>query len=249
MPKAVSIKSKKEDILLAYQSLLNNLQQKPISELQPKKLETFSVDIKSNLDEAVQNLHKNLVSLIGQITDELDRAVDLVQKLYVLEREKRLEMKKNEEDVALKRQREEEEFVYNFEKRKKRQGEDLQEARKQEEESIHAKAGDIKTQEKELLELRTEVGDFDTLLETSVKTAVSKNSDELLKKFIAERTLLEQKTKAGEDLLKQKIESLEAIVLVQTGQVKELQESLRQASQQLTRIAERAVEKSPVVHS
>jgi len=160
-----------------------------------------------------------------------------------------LEMKKNEEDVALKRQREEEEFVYNFEKRKKRQGEDLQEARKQEEESIHAKAGDIKTQEKELLELRTEVGDFDTLLETSVKTAVSKNSDELLEKFIAERTLLEQKTKAGEDLLKQKIESLEAIVLVQTGQVKELQESLRQASQQLTRIAERAVEKSPVVQS
>jgi len=197
----------------------------------------------------VQNLHKNLVSLIGQITDELDRAVDLVQKLYVLESEKRLEMKKSEEDTVLKHRREEEGFIYDFEKRKKRQEEDLQEMRRKEEESIHARVDEIKAQEKELLELRKKVEGFDALLEVSVETAVSENSDELSEKFALERTMLEQKAKSNEDLFKQKVESLETTVQGQKSQIKELQESLRQASQQLTRIAERAVEKSPVVHS
>lgn len=231
-PKPVSPKDTKQTILEAYQDLVGQLTEEEMSPALTQKLESTNSDLKVALTKVVADL-----------TTKFDEANNVLTQLHALYEKKRRAFEEGEETSKKLRSREEEEYKYEFEKLKARQEEELKEYKGKVLVEIEERKAVIKHEEDEIAELRVRARGFDQELEKAVKEAVDKNTKELTEKFAHEKALMEQEAKAKENLLTQKIESLDATIKQQSSQITQLQESLRKASEQLTRIAERAVEK------
>ena len=87
------------------------------------------------------------------------------------------------------------------------------------------------------------VAAFETELNKAVKEAVAQTTGDLTREFNHQKTLSGQLAQSKTELLQQKIDSLEETIKNYQLDITHLQTSLKEANQQLTRIAERAVEK------
>ncbi|KKS85513.1 MAG: hypothetical protein UV61_C0017G0024, partial [Candidatus Gottesmanbacteria bacterium GW2011_GWB1_43_11] len=88
---------------------------------------------------------------------------------------------------------------------------------------------------------------FETELNKAIKEAIAKTTDELTREYDHQKALAQQQSQATTQLLQQKIDSLESAIKNFQAEILHLQTSLKEANQQLTRIAERAVEKGPLI--
>lgn len=244
--KEVSIKDTKQDIFDAYQSIISEISEKPLTPAVIKKSENLASTVRENINQSLANLTKALSESVEEIFIQLEKSNNLINELYLVYNQKQKEFNDEEKQIKLTRQREDEEYLYDFEKRKKRQEEELKEAKLKEEVEIAQRKSDLKAQEDEVGQLRQQVKSFESQLTTAIKEAVTKTTKELTDHFTQEKTLAAQVATSTEKLLDQKAESLNTTILAQAEQIKSLQESLKQASSQLTRIAERAVEKGPL---
>ncbi|MEK7165913.1 MAG: hypothetical protein AAB874_03865 [Patescibacteria group bacterium] len=241
---SVSYKSPKTDIWTAYQELLSSSPVLPSATL-PKKLETTTAQLKSQLTSQLSDLNSTLDGKLAELGREFDQATEVLAELHALHLKQSQTLAQEKEAAQKARQREEEEYRYEFDKQKKRQSEELAEQKQKVEMELSAKRIELKLQEDELKDLRQKVATFETELNKAVKEAVTKTSQELTLEFNHQKAFANQTAKSSVELLEQKVNSLEATINNYQAEIAHLQSSLKEANQQLTRIAERAVEKSP----
>lgn len=219
----VNFRSPKADIWNSYKDLLEQIQ-------------TGSPAIKeksvSKLPEVTTNLKNSLTQEIDKIVSQINKSSQVLSEMQEASKNLEKETFETEKEIKIKREREEEEYNYEFEKRKKRQ-----------EEELITRKDEIKEMEAELLELRKEVSSFDAKLENAVKNAVATKEKELKLEFDHQKALTDQKSVAEISLIKQKVETLEETIKELRSENSKLAQSATQVSSQLTRIAEKAVEK------
>ena len=104
---------------------------------------------------------------------------------------------------------------------------------------------ELKAQETELADLRNQAKTFEPRLAKGIADAVEKAMKELKLQFDHEKTLTTQQAKSTQSLLEQKIESLEHVLESQKSEIERLNKVATDATNQMTRIAERAVTKTP----
>lgn len=241
----VSYKSPKVDIWTAYQELLSSQEDIPSAPL-PKKLETTTTQLRTQLVSGVTDLTNTLQEKLNELNRQFDQAAEVLTQLHALYVKQSQTVTQEKEAAQKERKREEEEYRYEFEKLKKRQSEELVEQKQKVETELAAKRNELKLQEDELKDLRQKVATFDSELAKAVKEAVNKVTQELTRDFTHQKALADQTAKAASELLGQKVASLEAAIKNYQAEIIHLQTSLKETNQQLTSIAERAVEKAPV---
>lgn len=234
---SVSYKNPKSDIWAAYQELLAEMQPGLPTPTQVKKLETANNNLKQQLSASLTELTQTVQAKLNEFSSQFDQATEMVKELHQLHT--------NQTNIV---KREEEEARYEFEKRRKRESEELAELRQKAETEISAKKAELKEQEDELKELRQKVATFETELTKAVKEAVTKTTQDLTREFTHQKALSDQEANATSQLLQQKISGLDAAIKNYQAEITHLQASLKEANQQLTRIAERAVEKGTSTH-
>ena len=99
----------------------------------------------------------------------------------------------------------------------------------------------LKAAEKELVDLRALAASFDVRLNKGIQEAVDRKNKELETAHAQQIKLFTQEAKAREDLLKQKVESLEAVIKSQQAEMGRMSKQVDVLSDQLTKIAQSAV--------
>ncbi len=229
----ITEKNTKQEILEAYDELLGSLGNTPIS----KETLLTITKVDDSLEKSISTTVSNLVKQFREaekILEEIGLA-SLLQK-------KALE---DEKKAALKQQaREKEEYDYEFSKTKQRQKVELEEERTLFETELAKRKDALTAQEKEIISLRNEVQGFEDRLSKTIKETTEQTTKDLKTKFENEKNLFAQQAEARELLLKQKVESLESLIVSQKDEIARLNTALSETSKQLTSIAERAVTKT-----
>lgn len=242
---SVSPKSTKQEIWNAYQELLSEISQEPSTPAVIKKLETANATVKQQLSSIITELTQVLQSKLVEVTGQFDQAAKVLDQLNQLHAAQTQELAREKEDTLTALQREEDDARYEFEKLKKHQAEELAEQKQKFEAELETRKVELKNQEDELKDLRQKVAGFTDELEKAAKEAVERITQDLTREFNHQKILSQQQAQAHQELLQQKISSLEATIKTQQAEIFHLQSTLKENNQLLTRIAERAVEKGP----
>ena len=243
--KRVSVKSTKQEIWDAYQEIVDKLQSEPPSSSITKKLAATTHNLKSQLLQQVDQLQQTLTQTISDTITELEKGNTILQDLTQAQIDQTKILEREKQIVLTQRKREQEEYDYEFERRKRRQDEELKETKAKAEQEIQKRWQELKQTEDELKDLRQQVATFDQRLEKAVKEAVETNTKTLTQQFNHERAFAKQEAQNQKALLEQKVASLQETLKLQQQEVDRLKQQLSETSTHLTRIAERAVEKTP----
>lgn len=242
--KPVSEKSTKQDILAAYQELLEEVNGHPITSSTIATTEKYDTALLADLSDAASKLQ----SLIGASLDDLRTKFAAAEKglgtLYQMQEAKKKALAAEKQEEVKEQTRQKEEFSYEFAKIKKRSEEELRELRVKTEAELTQKRQLLKAQEEEFAELKNQVKTFEPRLQKSVNDAVVQTTKDLTVSFDHERALLVQDGKMTQSLLEQKVGLLEAAIASQKEEIVRLTATANQATLQMTRIAERAVTKT-----
>jgi DNA repair exonuclease SbcCD ATPase subunit len=241
----VSYKSPKPDIWRAYKELLENLKQEPAKLQIIQKIDKTTDSFKTNLSQSINNLHSGLTSEVSKIVEELKKAAQTLEELQQAHLIQEKTLKEEAEFVKKQKQREEEEYEYEFLKQKKRQQEELEEKKFEVFAELEERKKKLSEQEDELVDLKNQAKTFEARIEKAAKEAVGKTTEELTREFEHEKVLAEQEAKSTKSLLGQKIENLSKTITDLKKENERLNTALNQVSANMTRIAERAVEKAP----
>jgi len=218
----VNFKSPKADIWSAYKDLLAQAGSVSTGEKVVEKINDNTFRLGEILNDEVQKVIVKIKNATQTLADIKTTSVALSDSI-----------KKEEEEIRKRRTREEDDYQYEFEKRKKKQ-----------EDELSARQNEIKEMETELSELRNLAKTFDTKLEKAIKEAEGTKEKELKTIFDYEKVLSKQTAESTQNLLLSKIESSNKMVDDLKAENTKLKEAVTQANSQLTRIAEKAVEKS-----
>lgn len=244
--KDISLKNTKQDILSAYEELLQSVRQ----ETAPAQLQSV-VTTKSlataNYAESLRKLATELSTAINSSIDQIIARLDEGTKTIALLTETQKTAQENAliqaERATKVRNQEEEEYQYEYAKRKARQEQELKEAKENTEKTLKAREQDIQNQESELAELKTLRDNFESTVEKRVAEAVKKAIAEAEMEHAHQRELAQRDATATQKLLEQQIASLQSQIESQALELKRLQKETTIANEYVTRIAERAVAK------
>lgn len=248
----VSEKSTKGDIWEAYQSLLDNLQQRPVSVSDdPAKLQKMTTalgEAKANLighfDATIERLG-TLQQAYSDADQDLARRKNLV--IETLEQDKRqletsiaairAQWEQEKTDLSLKRQRDEDAYTYDLTRKRRDEQETYNQKTKEREQSLAAREAVITEREQTVTDLSAEVEAFPARLEAACKNA----QEELAKELKAERDStvkdLKQASEHEKSILVLKLQSAEATISAHAQQIVDLQRQLDASSAQLKEMA------------
>lgn len=242
--KPVSEKSTKQDILAAYQELLEEIDGQPLTQSTLTTTEKYDKALLADLTDAAVKLQ----SIIGASLDELRTKFVAAEKglgtLYQMQEARKKALADEHQEQGKEQTRQREEFAYEFAKMKKRTEEELGELRAKAEAELSQKREHLKEQEEEFTDLKNQVKTFEPRLQKSINDAVAQTTKDLTMAFDHERALLTQEAKMNQSLLDQKVGLLETTIATQKEEIARLSATATQASLQMTRIAERAVTKT-----
>ncbi|MBU2592515.1 MAG: hypothetical protein ABH867_04390 [Patescibacteria group bacterium] len=238
----VTYKSPKSDIWRAYKELIENIE-KQGAEKVSEKINEQTLTLTKGWLERVNNLHTTLQKEIETIESEFKKASLVLADLAESKKSVEKLMKDEEEEAKKAQKREKEEYDYEFEKLKKRQEEELSEYSKKVLAELEERKAKLGEQEAELTDLRNQAKTFEARLEKTAKEAADAETIELTKEFEHEKELAKQKAQSIQELLSQKVESLTKTISELKNENQRLSQLLSQTNSNLTKIAERAVEK------
>lgn len=240
----LTYKSTKPDIWKAYKQLLDELSHKPASPTLSSQAQKLSVSSAKTLKQSLANLHQllddeleNTISGFNQINQTLEKFIKVKQtQEEQIEEENRLQKKRF--------QQEEEEFAYEFAKRKKTQEDDLAQTKKEQEETLKSRQAELDAAESELKDLHKLAESLDQKIQNATAEAIKQTTTNLTKDFEHQQALDKAQAQAKIELLEQKVTFLEKENSLQEKEIKSLQQSLSTASSNLTHIAQSAVSRS-----
>ena len=159
--------------------------------------------------------------------------------------------KETKENLERQRAREEEEYVYNRDLSRRKDYDTYLQERELEEQKIKAKAQELETREKQVLEqeqhiseLKKAVGEYPQQLQDAVNVAEEKLRDELTKNSDMEKILLQKDYESQLQLKTQHLESYLHKIKEQETLIKELTARADLATKQVQDIACKALESS-----
>jgi hypothetical protein len=245
-PKDISLKNTKQEILDAYEEILAQLKagQTPSA---PKFIKQAD-----GINQLQADLHRQAEALKSSLTDSTDsiirKLIEVTQALgQALEANNLLQDSYKSEEQKLKKIQaaQIEEFEYEFSKKRKRAETELAEAIAVKEKQLQVRENTLKDQETELVELRNQAKTFEARVAKAATDASVETEVRLKTVHAHEIAILKQQTESTQKLLQQKIELTSQTITSQQKEIDRLQKEVATANQQVTRIAERAVEKSP----
>ncbi len=247
MPKKLVTKNAtKQEILDAYEQLHKQLEQGenqlPSSILQQAG-STISV-IEASLKTKTQAITDAASATIEEVISRLADAHTLIENQATLLKGMQTEAKLQQDRIKKDQLRQEEEFAYEFDRKKKRLEAELAEKMASADKQLKTREQGLATAEKELTDLRALAASFDARLTKGIQEAVDRKTKELETTHAQQMRLTAQEAKAREDLLKQKVESLEAMIKNQQTEVVRMSKQVDALSDQLTKIAQSAVSRS-----
>lgn len=243
--KSVSERSTKQEIFAAYQEMLGEIADQPLTQGTVARIEKQTRGVLDNLKEAGDYLKITIDKTLSDLTGKFSETEAIVSELTKLQERQKKALEEEKQLTVKDQSRQKEEFAYEFSKQKKRTEEELAEMRTKTEAELNERRAKLKEQEDELTELRNQAKTFEPRLQKSVNDAVAQSAKELKLAFDHEKAILTQEAKSTQSLLEQKVALLEQTISRQAEEINRLNTTATSASQQLTRIAERAVTKSP----
>lgn len=247
MPKKLVTKNAtKQEILDAYEQLYKQLEQGD-SQLSPITLQQASISISAmeeNLKTKAQALADGAGTAIEEMISRLSNTHALIENQVALLKGIQTEAKLQQERMKKEHARQEEEFAYEFDRKKKRLEAELAEQMASADKQLKTREQGLATAEKELTDLRALAASFDARLTKGIQEAVDRKTKELEATHEQQMRLTAQEAKAREDLLKQKVESLEAMIKNQQTEVIRMSKQSDALSDQLTKIAQSAVSRT-----
>jgi len=235
--------SSKSDIWKAYKDVLSALEDKhmPTQQLPIQAVTKANNILRTFFSKQKLQIVSQLDSSLSDLSSEFDHAEDVLSELKqsTIKRRKQLE----EEHAIIQKQqtREQEEYGYEFNKRKKRQEAELEEQKSIANAEIAQGKAELKKQQEELSDLRKQVDAFDTRLAQEIKGSKESVEKELKIQYEHEQALSSQKYESQQILLQQKIDSLSETIKSQQQEINRLNKMLTDANTQVTSIAEKAV--------
>lgn len=245
---SVSPKNTKQEIFEAYEELLQDVTPSSPAEKSAKAVassativDTLHEEFRRKLDEASGLLRQGSDALVGDLRSATHALEKTIEKKTELEEA----MREEDELVKKRRKQEQEEYEYDFLKRKKRQEDELKEQRMAFDTDMKKRRDALAEQEKEIADLRKRAESFDSLLAATEKKAVEQTTKALESDHKQVIAFMKQEHTGSEQLLKQKVDSLQQTIISQSKEVDRLQKELATTNERLTRIAEKAVAKEP----
>lgn len=242
--KPVSEKNTKQEILEAYQSVLDQLENNPVSPVPVAALTKTNKNIASTIKQESDQLKATLDESLDALYAQMDETIKLLTSIQQAAEAQRKNLELEKQQIINQRNREQEEYSYQFNRQRIRQEEELKEQKQKAESLIAEGYAKLKSEEDEIQDLRKQVQTFEERLQKAVNEAIAQTTKELTGLYGHESALYKQDAKAKESLFEQKIVSLEQIITSQQKEIERLDTIANQANQQMTRIAERAVTKS-----
>lgn len=247
MPKKLVTKNAtKQEILDAYEQLQKQIEQGD-NQLSPVTLQQASntiAAIDEDLKSKMQAVADAVKAPIQEIISRLANAQTLIESQATLLNGIQTEAKLQQERMKKEHARQEEEFAYEFDRKKKRLESDLAEKIANAEKQLVTREETLATAEKELVDLRELAASFEVRLTKGIQEAVDRKTKELETAHAQQLKLITQEAKAREDLLKQKVESLEAVIKNQQIELARMSKQVDVLSDQLTKIAQSAVSRT-----
>jgi len=244
--KKVSPRDTKQDILDAYQDLLSEVVQGDTEQVTPKTITTSRqqvTDWQTTVKDQIANLQINLTTTLEDLTQKIQAGSQTLELLLQAQAAVEENTQQAQTKVDKLRKQEEEDYQYDLTKRKQRQEAELKEAQEAHQKLIAEREETLKAAEDELKDLRKLRDGLQAQIDKAVADAVAMAVKEATSKLNQEQALLKQEALAKEQLLKQQVTYLQDQIAKQADEIKRLQQESAQASQYVTRIAERAVEK------
>ena len=242
--KSVSERNTKQEILEAYQELTTKSQTEPITTRAVQNLTKTNQALKSNLSSLVSTVDQNLNAAITELTEQLEEITKTLDALRLTADGQKRQIAEERVEEQKRREREGEEYNYNFKKLKARQEEELVETRKKAELDLTARREELRAQQEELTDLRGQVKTFEARLAKAVGDAIAQITKELKNQFEHEKALAAAQSDGTRNLLEQQVLSFQNTVNEQRKEIDRLNQTVVEASAQVTRIAEKAVSRT-----
>lgn len=191
--------------------------------------------------QIVGQLDTSLTDLAGKF----DQAEGVLVELNQTVTSQRKELNEENARIHEQRKRDEEEYTYEFTKRKQRQEAELKEQRMVADAEMAQERAELKKREDEFANLHEQVESFSTRLAQEIEKAKKDTENGLKIEFEHEKALSTQKNESQQVLLQQKIDSLLDLVKTQQQEISRLNKALSDANVQVISIAEKAVSQKP----
>lgn len=239
----VTEKDKKQDILDAYYTLLDQVQGGEESDKKQTtaKLKQTADNLRSLLKKQVDDLGATVYSSVDDIMSKVDEVAVSLSKLFETREVERQKWERERDEEKKSRQRETEEYEYDI-KRSRQLDEDAWNDKKDRRESeLVERDAKLKEAEAELKELRDKDKTFEVRLSKGVSDAVSAASQRLQQEFAHKEEMFNAQSQSEIKLLQAKAESLMDLVTSQKAEIERLNKQIDSANQRLTEIASGAV--------
>ncbi|PIS21965.1 hypothetical protein COT50_04560 [candidate division WWE3 bacterium CG08_land_8_20_14_0_20_41_10] len=239
----VSEKDKKQDILDAYYSLLDQVQGGEESDKKQTtaKLKQTADNLRTVLKKQIDDLGASVYASVDDIMSKVDEVATSLSKLFETRELERQKWERERDEEKKSRQRETEEYNYDV-KRSRQLDEDAWNDKKEKREGdLIERDAKLKEAEAELKELRDKDKTFEARLSKGVSDAVSANSAKLQQEFSHKEEMFNAQSRAEIKLLQAKVESLMDLVAGQKAEIELLNKQNDSANQRLTEIASGAV--------
>jgi hypothetical protein len=215
------------------------------------------------LIETCQRKQDEMEHAIQTRKEELEREIETTRTAWEADKKQR-EQEVKERDLAeqKRRQRETEEFKYNFareqqiardqaadesakaQKELAEKREDFSQRCDEREKSLAAREQEVGAKEQELAELRAQVAGFAKDLQTAIGQAENRATERLAQQHKAAQELLRRELEGEKNVLAAKFAGLERTVKEQTEQITRLEQQAEKSYSQIQEIAVRAIEGS-----
>lgn len=254
-----STKNTKQEILKAYEELVKELKQGNLVEQAPAKLAKAQQDfdqLQEQMEQQITVINQSAISSLNQLGKTLKEAsAQITAKLkdtaqtigQSLEAQQALQENFQLEQVRLKKQnqQQQDDYEYDYTKRKQRQEQELREMQAAKEKDWKQREEELKARDDEYKDLKNQVANFEARLAKSIKESVDSSIKEIEVSHNHKLQIISQQGESQLQLLKQQVESAKQTIMLQQKEIERLQKEVTSANIQLTRIAERAVEKAP----
>lgn len=237
------------------------VEEKPKKSSRAKKAEMSDLAVKTAVTSSAYKPLENICGYLSdlsskveqaktELTDSQKRIVEIYEEWNKEQLEHRKRVLARDEELAVARKREEEEYEYQKRMERKKAEDDFNERKASWEKDLQQKKDEIAVEKKELVELRARVASFDSELQKAVKEAQVATAKELEEKYTGERKLREQEVKSEKEILNLRISSLGSENSRQAGEIETLRKALEEATRQVKDIAVKVIEgRAPKVTS
>lgn len=205
-------------------------------------IKSFETKLKAQLAD----LHASVEQITGEIVMQLGASQSLITDQQKTAAQIAEATQQHQQQVLKEQARQQEEFAYEFERKKRRLEAELNEKAAAAEKRWGEREAVLSQAEQELTDLRNLAKTFEIRTEKSVGEAVAAKVKELQDKHQQALALLTQETRNKNQLAQQKIESLEQLIKSQQQEIARLIKQTETISEQMIKIAQSAVTKPPV---